>query len=259
MADGLTLHVRPDLRDAPLVLAFEGWNDAGNSASAAARYVDSAIRSVPLAEIPGDDFLDYTVQRPRVRIGDDGRRVIEWPVTRFRYGSADVDREIIVGFGAEPHLRWGRYADLISEFATTMGVRQVVLLGAYMADVVYSRPVGVTGFGTRLEDLEKIGVVRSRYEGPTGIVGVLAERLERDGFEVASLWAALPHYIDATPNPRGALALVQTLKSYLGIVLDDAPLRHRAADFEQRISGLVAEDPELSEYVRQLKRREFSQ
>lgn len=259
MDDGFTLHVQPVLRDAPLVLAFEGWNDAGESATAAVRYVDSAIRAVPLAEIPGDEFLDYTVNRPTIRFGDDDRRVIEWPATVFRYGSADADREVVVGLGVEPHLRWRRYAEIVSQFASAMGVRRILLLGAYVADVVYSRPVGLTGFASRAEGLEKVGVVQSRYEGPTGIVGVLSERLERDGFEVASLWAGLPHYINATPNPRGALALVQALEAYLGIALDEAPLRRRAAEFEQRISVLVAEDPELSEYVRQLKRREFAQ
>jgi predicted ATP-grasp superfamily ATP-dependent carboligase len=259
MGEGLTLHVRPVLRDAPLVLAFEGWNDAGEAASAAVNYLDRAVRAVPLAEIPGDEFLDYTVHRPTVRISDDDRRVIEWPATVFRYGSADADREIILGLGVEPHLNWRRFAGLVSQFATIMGVRRVLLLGAYVADVVYSRPVGLTGHSSRPEGLAPVGAVQSRYEGPTGIVGVLGERLLRDGFEVASIWAGLPHYINASPNSRGALALVQALKVHLGIALDDAPLRRQAAEFEQRISTLVTEDPDLSEYVRQLKRREFAQ
>jgi proteasome assembly chaperone (PAC2) family protein len=259
MSCELTMHVTPTLRRAPLVIAFEGWNDAGEAASAAVRFVDRAVRAVPLAEIAGDEFLDFTVNRPRVCLSDDGTRVIEWPGTAFRYGSVDTEREIIVGLGAEPHLRWRRYADVILELVETLQVQQVVLLGAYLADVVYSRPVGVTGFAMDPAVLEKLGVVASAYEGPTGIVGILAERLQRNGVEVASLWAGLPHYISATPNPRGALALVQTLTSLLGIALDEAPLRREAAAFEQRISSIVAEDPDLSEYVRQLKKREFVQ
>jgi len=253
------MHVIPVLRDAPLVVAFEGWNDAGEAASAAVRFVDQAIQSVPLAEIAGEEFLDYTVHRPSVRLTDEDARVIEWPTTEFRYGSVDATRELVIGLGVEPHLRWQHYVDLIAELIARLRIRQVVLLGAFVADVVYSRPVGVTGFASRPERLADLGVVPSRYEGPTGIVGVLADRVRRDDVEVTSLWAALPHYINAAPNPRGALALVQSLTALLGIKLDEEPLRREAAAFEQRISSLVAADPELSEYVRQLKRREFAQ
>jgi proteasome assembly chaperone (PAC2) family protein len=259
VSDDLLIHVTPEFRDAPLIVAFEGWNDAGEAASAAVRFLEQAVHSVPLAEIPGEEFIDYTVHRPTVRLSEDGTRVIEWPGTEFRYGSIDGAREAILGLGVEPHLHWHRFVDLIAELAARMQVRQAVLLGAYVADVVYSRPVGVTGFATRPEVLQELGVVPSGYEGPTGIVGVLADRLQRDGVEVTSLWAGLPHYINASPNPRGALALVQTLTALLGIAIDEEPLRREAAEFEQKISNIVAEDPELSEYVRQLKRREFAQ
>jgi len=253
------MHVTPQLRDAPLVMSFEGWNDAGEAASAAVRYVEQAIRSVPLAEIDSEDFIDYTVHRPTVRISDDGSRIIDWPHTEFRYGSADSMRELVVGLGVEPHLRWRRFADLVAELVARLHIQQVVLLGAYLADVVYSRPVGVSGFATRPERLAELAVLPSHYEGPTGIVGVIADRLQHDGVEVISLWAGLPHYINAAPNHRGALALVQKLTELLGVKLDEEPLRHDAAAFEQHVSNLVASDPDLSEYVRQLKRREFAQ
>jgi proteasome assembly chaperone (PAC2) family protein len=253
------MHVRPSLRNAPLVMSFEGWNDAGEAASSAIRFVDQAIRSVPLAEIDGEEFIDYTVHRPTIRMTDDEKQIVEWPLTEFRYGSVDATRELVVGLGVEPHLRWHRFVEIVAELVSRLRIRQVVLLGAYVADVVYSRPVGVTGFASRPGLLSEFGVLPSRYEGPTGIVGVLADRLRRDGIDVASLWAGLPHYINATPNPRGALALVQKLTALLGIKLDEEPLRREAAAFEQRISNLVAADPELCEYVRQLKRREFAQ
>jgi predicted ATP-grasp superfamily ATP-dependent carboligase len=134
----------------------------------------------------------------------------------------------------------------------------VVLLGSFVADVVYSRPVRVAGYATDVEMLERIDVPESPYQGPTGILGVLAERLLRDGVELVSLWAGLPHYITASPNPRGALALLLKLSACLDIKIDVEPLRRDAAAFEQRISALVAADPELNEYVRQLKRREFA-
>lgn len=259
MNEPLRIHVEPTLTDPSLVAAFEGWSDAGESATSAVRYVAAAIQSVPLAEIDGEDFLDLTVRRPYVRFAPDGTREIDWPATRFRYGSPDSARELVVVQGIEPHLQWRRYCELFVELVKRWKVRRVVLLGAYVADVVYSRPVGVTGFASAEHLLEEIGVTASAYEGPTGIVGVLGEALRADGIELLSLWAGLPHYISASPNPRGALALVQKLTESMGIVVDEDPLRREAAQFEEKISALVASDPELTEYVRQLKRREFAQ
>lgn len=259
MDDPVRIHVRPELRDPTLVLAFEGWNDAGDAASTAARYVADAISAAPLAEIDPECFFDFTVRRPSVEMDESGVRRIVWPTAEFLYGSADHRREIVVGLAIEPHLRWRAYVDLVAELVASLGVTRVVLLGAFLADVLYSRPVGVTGFSTPPTLLDRLGVAGSGYEGPTGIVGVLAERLARDGLEVLSLWAALPHYISAQPNPRGALALLQVLQRALDLKLDPAPLERMAAEFEERISALVAADPELSEYVRQLKRREFAQ
>jgi predicted ATP-grasp superfamily ATP-dependent carboligase len=257
--DPLRMHVLPELRDAPLVVAFEGWNDAGEAASTALSYLQDAIHAVPLAEIDGEDFLDFTVARPAVRLDDGGARAIDWPCMRFAYGSVDASREIVVGSGPEPHLRWRRYCDTVAELVGRLGIRRVVLLGAFLADVVYSRPVGVTGFASHRDLLDELGVQPSGYQGPTGIVGVLADRLRRDDVEIVSLWAGLPHYISVAPNPRGAFALVQKLTECLGIKIDEQPLRGEAAHFEQRVSAIVAADPELGEYVRQLKRREFAQ
>ncbi len=254
----LTLRVEPDLAEAPLVIAFEGWNDAGESATRALQFLRSAIRCVPLGELDCEDYLDLTVQRPTFRV-QDGRRVIEWPRMDFSYGAVDPSRELVTGLGIEPHLRWRSFCDTIARIVERLRVRRVVLLGAYLADVVYSRPVEVTGFATIPERLEAFGVRASHYEGPTGIVGVLGDRLEGSGIEVVSLWAGLPHYIGVSPNPRGALALLQRLTQGLDVKLDDAPLRSEAASFETKVSELVAEDPDLLEYVRQLKRREFAQ
>jgi proteasome assembly chaperone (PAC2) family protein len=259
MSNALHMHVHPTLHDAAMVAAFEGWNDAGEAATCAVGHLAEAIQSVPLAEIDGEEFLDLTVQRPAIQIGEEGVRTIQWPITEFVYGSPDTSREIVLVRGIEPHLHWRRYCDLFADVTTRLGVRRVVLLGAYVADVVYSRPVGVTGFATPQRLLEEIGVAPSSYEGPTGIVGVLADRLAREGIEVLSLWAGLPHYISASPNSRGALALLQTLTASLGIKLDDSTLRREAASFEERISAIVSSDPDLTEYVRQLKRRDFAQ
>ncbi|HKA13706.1 MAG TPA: PAC2 family protein [Myxococcota bacterium] len=258
VGDALTFFVEPVLENATLVAAFEGWNDAGESATGAARYVAAAIRAVPLGEIDGEEFLDFTVRRPWVRATADGARAIEWPVTRLCYGACG-ERELVVAIGVEPHLRWRAYCDLFCAVVARLRVKHVVLLGAYVADVVYSRPVDVSGFASEADRLAAIGVAPSHYEGPTGIIGVLGERLRSDGVPVLSLWAGLPHYISASPNPRGALALVQKLASALPLAIDEAPLRGEAAAFEQKISALVSGDPELTEYVRLLKKREFAQ
>ena len=258
MGDPLRLSVRPVLRDAALLIAFEGWNDAGSAASAAVRFIEGAIQSVPLAEIDGEEFYDFTVARPGVAL-QDGERVIEWPNPRFSYGSVDPTRELVTGVGHEPHMRWRSFCDACLRLVRSLELERVILLGAYLADVVYSRPVGVTGFASDVSALERIGVTASAYEGPTGIVGVLGERLGSAGFEIVSLWAGLPHYITATPNPRGALALVQKVAELLDLKLDTHGLAREAAAFEEKVSQLVASDPELGEYVRQLKKREFAQ
>jgi predicted ATP-grasp superfamily ATP-dependent carboligase len=259
MSDALRMHVHPTLHDAAMVASFEGWNDAGEAATCAVRYLAEAVRSVPLASIDCEEFLDLTVRRPVLRIGARGGRSIEWPRTEFAYGSPDASRELVLGQGIEPHVHWRRYSDLVADVVSRLNIRRVILLGSYVADVVYSRPVTVSGFATSPRLLEEIGVAPSQYEGPTGIVGVLTERLMRQGVEILSLWAGLPHYISATPNPRGALALLQVITASLGIKIDDEPLRADAAAFEEKISGIISADPELSEYVRQLKRREFAQ
>jgi hypothetical protein len=253
------MEVEPSLREPAMLLAFDGWNDAGESASSAVSFVERAIGAVPLAEIDPEEYFDFTVRRPDVAQTDAGRRRIEWPAYRFRFGALDAERELVTGRGAEPHLRWRSFTRCVLELARRVGVRRVVLVGAYLADIVYSRPVTVTGFASRPGLLERLGAETSGYQGPTGIVGVLGDAFDREGIELVSLWAGLPHYINAAPNPRGALALVQMLGRCLDLKLDEEPLRKLAAEFEERISTLVANDPDLSEYVRQLKKREFAQ
>ena len=269
--DPIRMHVEPRLREPALLLAFAGWNDAGDAATTTLRHVDTGIQSVPLAEIDADEFFDFTVRRPDVlqrpvaklqRGAPDApiprERVVVWPHTEFRYGSLDETRELITGIGAEPHLRWRSYCDAVVELCRRLRVARVVLLGAYQADVVYSQPVPVTGFATEESELSVLEVESSDYQGPTGIIGVLGARLEEEGIPVVSLWAGLPHYINATPNPRGALALFQRLARCLALDIDPEPLVARAAEFEEQIAKLVASDPELADYVRELKKREFA-
>lgn len=259
MQEDLRIQARPVLHDPVLILAFEGWNDAGEAATCAARHLVDLSEAALLAEIDPEEFYDFTVRRPQVTVEAGIVRGVEWPSTEFRYGSVGSAQDLVVGIGVEPHMRWRHFADRVIRLARDAGIRQVALLGAYLGDVLYSRPVTVTGVASSPAFLERGGVQPTRYQGPTGIVGVLSERFREEGVETVSLWAGLPHYISVSPNPRGALALLQTLAGLFQWRLDLAPLERLAAEFEERVSALVASDPELGEYVRQLKRREFVQ
>ncbi|MCP4906794.1 MAG: PAC2 family protein [bacterium] len=253
------MHVHPVLGEPTLMLAFEGWNDACESASLAIRFVDSKLRGVPLADIDPDDYYDFTVRRPTVHYQAGASSPITWSSNEFRYGVSDEGLELITGLGIEPHMRWRSYCESIVELAVDMGVQRCLILGAYLADVVYSQPVAVSGFASDSSLLERYAIEPTSYEGPTGIVGVLASALEEEGVEVLSVWAGLPHYISATPNPRGALALLRKVSQYLEIPFDLEKMKEDALRFEEDVSKVVASDNELSDYVKELKRREFAQ
>jgi predicted ATP-grasp superfamily ATP-dependent carboligase len=259
MSEPLRWHVRPRLRDPLLVLSFEGWNDAGESASTAARYLADQVGAAPLAEIDPELFFDFSVRRPTVTVEDGVVTDFEWPLSRFLYAAADEAHELVIGIAIEPHLRWQLFADQVLALVDRLQIRRTVMLGAYLADVLYSRPVGITAVASDAALIDRHGLEPTRYEGPTGVVGMLGYLLRERGISVLSLWAGLPHYINVTPNPRGALALLERAEPILDVKLELDPLRAAARDCEQRMSQMVAEDPELNEYVRDLKRREFAQ
>ena len=235
MSELLRWHVRPRLRDPLLVLSFEGWNDAGESATTAARYLAEQIGAAPLADIEPELFFDFTVRRPTLEVEDGVVTHFEWPLSRFHYAAVDEAHELVVGTAIEPHLRWQLYADQILALVETLEVKRCVMLGAYLADVLYSRPVAITAVASDAALLDRHGLEGSRYEGPTGVVGMLGYLLKQRGVDFLALWAGLPHYIHVTPNPRGALALLERAEPILDLKLDldaAADLRKgmRAAD-----------------------------
>jgi hypothetical protein len=253
------MHVQPILGEPTLLLAFEGWNDACESASTAVSFVNDVLRGVPLADIDPDDYYDFTVLRPTVRYRAGSSGPIDWPSNDFRNGVTEEGLELITGLGIEPHMRWRSYCDAVVELAVDMGVRRCLMLGAYLADVVYSQPVVVAGYSSDASLLERFEIEPTSYEGATGIVGVLSNALQEEGVEVLALWAGLPHYISATPNPRGTLALLRKVSQYLEFPFDLNEMKQDALRFEEEISKIVASDDELTEYVKELKRREFAQ
>jgi len=255
----LTLDSEPSLRQPILVLAFAGWNDAGECASTAVRYLAAHTNAEKFASIDPEEFYDFTVMRPHVRLSEGMTREVIWLSNDFSAATLPgADQDLILGLGPEPHLRWRTFCTEVIELARRYEAPMIVTLGGFLSEVLYSRPVEVSGFSSDPELIEKLGLTPSRYQGPTGIVGVLGDLCRREKILTASLWAALPHYIAASPNPRAALALLLKLRTLLGIGVDLEEIEKQAADFENRVNEAVAADPKLAAYVRELKKREFA-
>jgi predicted ATP-grasp superfamily ATP-dependent carboligase len=256
----VTFEDRPSLRSPVLLLSFAGWSDAGASATTAVRYLAEQLLAKKLSSIDPEEFYDFSVQRPVVRMTENKIREIHWPSYDFYYGSGmGIERDFVLGIGAEPQLRWRTFAETMLYFFKECGIEMVITLGAYLDEVLYTRPVPVTGFSSDPKLMEELDLMPSRYQGPTGIIGVLADACRRAGVLHVSLWASLPHYLSVTPNPRGTLALLLRLTQWIGLRVDTSPLERAAADFQAKINEAVNADPKLSAYVRELKKREFEQ
>ena len=252
-------HDEPRLRRPTMVLAFAGWNDAGQAATSAVRFLIEQFGATKFASLEPEDFYDFTVQRPQVHLVGGAQRTVRWETLDFHAARVHAtEHDYIFGWGPEPHLRWKTFCAAILDVARACAVESIVTLGGYLAELLYTRPVPVTGFASDSELLRRADVEPTRYEGPTGIVGVLGGACRQAGMAHLSLWAALPHYVAAMPNPRGALALLLRFGAILTLPMDLSALKDDAAEFEQRVNDAVAADPQLSAYVRELKKREFT-
>jgi predicted ATP-grasp superfamily ATP-dependent carboligase len=258
--DALSFDDRPSLRSPILLLAFAGWSDAGASATTAVHYLADQLTSKKFATIDPEEFYDFFRQRPVVSINDSKIREIHWPSYDFYVGPGmGMDRDFVLGIGAEPHLHWRTFTETMLRFVRECGIEMVVTLGAYLDEVLYTRPVPLTGFSTDPKLMDELELSPSRYQGPTGIVGVLSDACRQAGIPHLSLWASLPHYLSVSPNPRGTLALLLRLNQWLGLRVDTGPLERAAADFQAKINEAVNADPKLAAFVRELKKREFEQ
>jgi|SRR4051812_11994184 proteasome assembly chaperone (PAC2) family protein len=245
---------RPKLRDPVLALAFKGWNDAGESASAALELLIDRFDAKEIAHIDPEDFYDFTAVRPTIRLVEGTIREIEWPRNVLYAAQVDgADRDLLVLQGTEPSLRWRAFIGMLIDSAKELGVRRVVSLGALLADVPHTRPVAVTGIASDDSLVEKLGFTRSSYQGPTGIVGVLHSAFKEAGIESVSLWASVPHYVAAAPNPKAALALIRGFEGVGGMAVDASELESDAVDYERQVSAAVASDPEVKEFVERLE------
>jgi predicted ATP-grasp superfamily ATP-dependent carboligase len=258
--DPLAFESRPSLRNPVLLLAFAGWSDAGASATTAVRYLAEQLLAKKFASIDPEEFYDFSVQRPLVRLNESRIREIHWPSYDFYFAPGmGIDRDFVLGVGVEPQLRWRTFSETILRFARESHIDMVVTLGAYLDEVLYTRPVPLTGFSTDPNLMEELDIVPSRYQGPTGIIGILSDAFRKASVPHLSLWASLPHYLSVSPNPRGSLALLLRLTQWLGLRVDTTLLETAAADFQAKINDAVNADPKLSAFVRELKKREFEQ
>jgi len=256
VTDELRIDERPELERPVLVAAFRGWNDGAQAASLAAGYLAKTWGAERFAEVDPENFFDFQAARPHVSLEEGLTRRIDWPETVFYHARpGGLDRDVVLLLGIEPNLRWRTFTDLVVGLAEDLGIEMLITLGALLADVPHTRPAPVTGSATDKELVERLGLSASRYEGPTGIVGVLHDVCGKRGIPSASLWAAVPHYVSLTPSPRGALALCERLGSVLGIDIDAAELEEAAANYEEQVSEAVASDEETAAYVDELERR----
>jgi proteasome assembly chaperone (PAC2) family protein len=250
----LAIEQRPQLTRPVLVASFRGWNDGGQGASMASAFLSRTWRAEKFATIDAENFFDFQSTRPQVSLVDGTMRQINWPENIFEFARpARSERDAVLLLGTEPGLRWRTFAGLVSGFASDLGVELVVTLGALLADVPHTRPAPVTASASDAELVKELGVQPSRYEGPTGIVGVLHDACRTVGIPSVSLWAAVPHYVSLTPSPRAAKALCDRLGTLLDIPLDTTELDDASDAYMQQVSEAVAADEETAAYVEELE------
>ncbi len=252
MGSGLVWEHQPELHDPLLVAAFEGWNDAGDAASGAADWLVQKSRAERFASIDPDEHIDYQSRRPRVELVDGVARSVSWPAHDY-YAASFGDRDLVVLRGVEPNIRWKDYCDSVMTVATETGCTMVVTLGALLGDVPHTRRVRVTGTATDPKLVGTLGLVPSRYEGPTGIVGVLNDACREAGIHSVSLWAPVPHYIATPPNPPATRALLERLGTLAGLTLELDGLEQLVDVWRSQVDHAIADNDEVQTYVRRLE------
>ena len=256
MAEELRIDRQPELTRPVLVAAFRGWNDGAQAATLAAGYLAKTWAAERFAEVDPEEFFDFQATRPHVSLEEGLTRRIDWPETGFYHARPNgLDRDVVLLLGIEPNLRWQTFSTMIVDLARELGVELMITLGSLLADVPHTRPSPVTGGATDPELIERLGLQRSRYEGPTGIVGVLHDACSTAHIPSVSLWAAVPHYVSLAPSPRAALALCQRLGDILGTTIDTGELDEAAERYSEQVTEAVASDEETAAYVAVLEER----
>jgi proteasome assembly chaperone (PAC2) family protein len=244
----------PHLRSPVLVCAFRGWNDAAAAASTALAAVGNSLDGELIARIDPEEFFDFQSTRPTITLDEGQTRRVEWPENNLISVSVpSADRDLVLLDGTEPNLRWRTFSETVATAADALGIEMVITLGALIAEVSHTLPVPITGLASSEELVEELELERSNYEGPTGIVGVVHDLCRQNGIDSASLWAAVPHYVAAVPNPKAALALLRRLEGLTGIAVEASELEEETADYEEQIGRAVAANPEIEELVQRIE------
>lgn len=249
-----------ELRNPVLIAAFGGWNDAADAATTALKFLIDRWKPLRFGDINGEEFFLYTETRPTVQFTKGALRKLVWPGGRFLAytGATKLDHDFVLYVGPEPQLRWKTFASEFLGVCNHLHISEVLLLGAFLANIPHSATVPITGSASHPDLVERLGeldVRDSRYEGPTGMVGVIQETLNQAGIPTASLWAAAPHYLAATPNIKVTAALLTYLNTFLNVDLDLQDIQSDAVRFDEQITVLVERDPEAREYVRKLEKQ----
>ncbi|MDE3189547.1 MAG: PAC2 family protein [Acidobacteriota bacterium] len=252
----LNVSFRPELERPVLIAAFRGWNDGGQGASLGAAYLAKQWNAARFAEIEPEGFFDFQAVRPHVSLVDGETRRVDWPDNGFFHASIPgANRDAVLLLGIEPNLRWQTFSSLVLELARDLGVEMVVTFGSLLADVPHTRPAPVTAAATDPRLVARLGLEASRYEGPTGIVGIVHDRCREADIASVSLWAAVPHYVSLAPSPRAALALVRRFGELLHVDVDLRELDQAAAEYAEQVSEAVSTDAETAAYVEELEQR----
>jgi predicted ATP-grasp superfamily ATP-dependent carboligase len=245
---------RPALRRPRALLAWEGWNDASESASGALAYLLGQFEIEPFVVVEPEEFYDFQVHRPLVKVTEGGTRRLDWPVTRFfAVPLPEQEHDLVVVTGDEPNLRWKTYARLVARVLAECDVEAVVTLGAFIGQVAHTVPVPLMAVATDATLITSNRLTPSGYEGPTGIIAVFLEACREVGIPALSLWAAVPHYLAANPNPRAMLALLEKAAAILQVPFDTAELAQVAGEFQGRVDAAMAENETFQTYVRRLE------
>lgn len=249
--EGLT-----ELVDPVLIAAFEGWNDAGEASSGVIAHLEDAWQARPLAALDPEDYYDFQVTRPVIEADEELHRSIVWPTTRFSHARPPgARRDVVLLRGIEPNMRWRTFSEEIVKLSRELGVELAVMLGALLNDSPHTRPVPIIGAASEESLARSLNLDLSRYEGPTGIVGVLQHALGSAGLRSISLWASVPHYVAQPPNPKATLALLRRMEDLLDIPMPVGDLEEEARAWEHGVDELAAQDSEVAEYVKELEER----
>jgi proteasome assembly chaperone (PAC2) family protein len=251
----------PLLRKPIMIVAFSGWSDAGEAATGALTHLlenldprTSDSDAVLIAEYEAEDFYDFQVNRPMITVDDSLVRSINWPSTQvYGLSTPELENDFVLVLGVEPSMKWKTFTSLLLDLADDLEVEMVLTLGAMLADAPHTRPISVSGSGGHPDIAARLGVEISKYEGPTGILGIIGDGCIKRGIDCISLWAGLPHYASNSPSPKAILALVNAVEDFLDISISLADLAHQAKEWESEVSEMAEEDSEVSEYVKALE------